>query len=362
MKRFILPLFILISSSTFAAIDTGTGADGICNLPTTINTTTKALYNCTEVTTTGAITVTGGVPLIIRSQGDVTISHSITITPGQVGGEAAATGVVAGAEGGNSLTGATCASGTFAPVGGGGGAGGAHATLGGVAEPGTTASIDPSDVPGTAGASSTVSYDSALTLETQLRGGSGGGAASSGCDGFGGNQAGGAGGAGGGAIQIAAGGDIYISANIDARGVDGINGGTASGDAGGSGGGGGGVIFLQAQNNIEVTAPAELLATGGAAGIAAGPLGGDGGVGGAGIIRLDELDGTITGGGNIQPTPTIVTLGASGLETLNSGISPGCAVREDMTPSNQNLLGAILLMILLIGFNLIKVQTTMQRD
>ena len=118
---------------------------------------------------------------------------------------------------------------------------------------------------------------------------------------------------------------------------------------GAAGGGGGGAIFLQAELNIEVNG--NLSATGGLASTGGGLYGGNGGAGGAGVIRIDDLDGVVTGGGSISPTPTLVALGASGFETLSSGIDPGCAMREDMTPNNQGLLGAILLMLVLIGLN-----------
>ncbi|AYF43575.1 hypothetical protein BALOs_0563 [Halobacteriovorax sp. BALOs_7] len=355
MKRFILPIFLLISSSTFAAIDIGDGSDGACSLGGAISVTSTVsgtAFNCTSLVTTGAITVSDGNPLIIKVQGDATIDHTITLL-GTAGGAAAGGGVVAGAEGGDA-TNAVCGGFSFADIGGSGGAGGSHVNLGGNGgvgqASGPTDGLDTMSAPG----STTTTYDSALSLETQIRGGSGGGNGGDGCESSGTfTEPGGTpGGAGGGALHLAAGGDIYINAQIDVRGGNGQPGtSSANGQSGGSGAGAGGVIFLQSSLNIELNSA--LLANGGTGGAAGGALAGAGGDGGDGIIRLDDLDGTITGvGGSYSPSPTIITHGATSLETLSSGIEPGCAVREDMTPKNQTILGALLLLILMIGLNI----------
>ncbi|EPZ49802.1 hypothetical protein M902_0557 [Bacteriovorax sp. BAL6_X] len=355
MKRLILPIFLLISSTTFGAVDTGDGSDLSCNW---VGAIPSGTYNCTDLTTTGAITITGGNPLIIKVQGDVTIDHTISVAEGIAGGYGPGLGpaTLPGSEG-SSATNASCGGSSFADIGGSGGAGGSHTTLGSNGGSGVSSGpVDGSDTLSAPGSTS-VTYDSALSLESQMLGGAGGGNGGGGCEQGGGTEPGGTpGGSGGGIIHIAAGGDMYINASILANGGAGQPGTTsASGDSGGSGGGAGGIIFLQANGNIELNSA--LDASGGNGGAAGGVLGRAGGDGGDGIIRLDELDGVITGvGGSYSPSPTIVTLGASGFETLQSGIEPGCAVREDMTPNNESLLGAIVLMILLFGINCLNIK------
>ncbi|WP_412470318.1 MULTISPECIES: hypothetical protein [unclassified Halobacteriovorax] len=355
MKIFILPIFLLLSSTTFAAVDTGDGSDLSCNWTGLIPSGT---YNCTDLTTTGALTITGNNPLIIKVQGDVTIAHTISVAEGLAGGYGAGLSPVVfpGSEG-SSATDAACGGSSFSDIGGSGGAGGSHATLGGNGGSGVSSGpVDGSDTLSAPGSTS-VTYDSALNLEAQMLGGAGGGNGGGGCEQGGATETGATpGGSGGGVIHIAAGGDMYINAPILANGGAGQPGTTsANGDSGGSGGGAGGVIFLQAVGNIELNAA--LDASGGTGGAAGGVLGRAGGNGGDGIIRLDEVDGVITGvGGSYSPNPTIVTLGANGFETLQSGIDPGCAVREDMTPNNESILGAIVLMILLFGINFLNIK------
>lgn len=355
MKRFVLSLFILFSSTTYASLDAGTGAFGICDIGTagtitSIDTNVKSEYNCTELLTTSSITITGSNPLVFKVQGDATIDHTITISPGEAGGYAEAQGPSGATS--VSADASVCGGISFADIGGAGGAGGSHPTAGvagGVAT--SSAAIDPGTDTQSSPGSVDATYDSALSLETNMRGGAGGGAGGEGCDSLANTQPGGAGGAGGGAIHIAAGGNIYINASISVDGAAGGNGlVNINAEAGAGGGGAGGVIFLQAAFDMEITAA--LSALGASGGTATGSLAGDGGAGADGIIRLDDFDGSIVGSNLASPTPTTVSLGTSGIETLSSGIEPGCAVREDMTPKNQSILGAIILLSLLIGLNI----------
>ncbi len=350
MKRLLIPLFLLFSSTTFAALDTGDGSNGSCD-ETII--TSSGTWNCTDLTISATgltVNTAGSTPLIIKVQGDVTIDGTITITPGTTGGSAIGNEVVLNSGG---IAGGTafCDAFTADIIGGGGGSGGAHATLGSAGFTGSDSgspTVD-SDIPGAGASAPSVTYDSAMTLETQLRGGSSGGAGGTGCI-DGGSEPGLPGGAGGGAIQITSGGNITIRATISAIGNNGQGGPSGNGDAGGSGGGAGGVIFLQAANNIVIN-NASLDAQGGSGGAGGGSEGGAGGAGADGIIRLDDIDGSIEqiGTVNISPTPTTVALEAASFETLNSGIQPGCAVNKDMATEQSQIIGLLILMAAMIG-------------
>lgn len=354
MKRLLIPLFLLFSSTTFAALDTGTGLDGSCD-ETTFG-TVGGTWNCTDLTISAVglnITTAGLTPLIIKVQGDVIINGTITIDPGTAGGypynDSSTPSGAQGGDGGDAF----CDTLTPDTIGGGGGSGGSHSSLGTAGIIGTDSGTVDGDIPGAPGSTPSITYDSAMTLETQLRGGASGGQGGTGCI-DGGTESNGVTnlpGDGGGAIQITAGGDITIYANISAIGGSGDGGASSvNGDAGGSGGGAGGVIFLQAANNIVIN-NASLDAQGGSGGAGGGSEGGAGGAGADGIIRLDDIDGSIEqiGTVNISPTPTTVALEAASFETLNSGIQPGCAVNKDMATEQSQIIGLLILMAAMIG-------------
>jgi hypothetical protein len=79
--------FKTLGSETYSF---GTGADGACSWSGgTINTTVKSTYNCTSVTMSGNITVSGNNPLIIYSLGDIDASAAtLTVSAGGAAGGA----------------------------------------------------------------------------------------------------------------------------------------------------------------------------------------------------------------------------------------------------------------------------------
>ena len=54
----------ILSSQGFA-LEVGNGSDGVCNFSGALNTTTKATYNCTSLSISSPVTVTGSNPLKI---------------------------------------------------------------------------------------------------------------------------------------------------------------------------------------------------------------------------------------------------------------------------------------------------------
>ncbi len=318
-------LISTLSIASLAAIDTGTGADGSCNWggPNIASGT----YNCTDLTVSGAVLVTGNNPLIIKVQGDVNINNSLTLS-GQ-NGSAGGAGVAGGYNGGAASTnGSGPSAGTFGNAGanegggfggdgGGGGSGGSHGTLGSVG-----ADSDDTNVAG--GVAPTATYDSTTLFKTSMNGGAGGGGGGSDSFTNSGAQAGG----GGGVLRISAGGTVTITSSIIANGG---NGDTSSNDAGGGGGGAGGAIFIETSDHITITGSISAIGGNGGTGTA---NGGNGGNGGNGLIRLDDSDGSVVGSGLATPTPSVfqadVSLSSqtSELNAFSSDISPGCALRE----------------------------------
>lgn len=354
--------FLLFTSSLlpfqlFASLDIGDGSDGACNLSGTI---TSATFNCTTLTIAAPLIINSGTsPLILKVQGAVNISSSITLTPvngnNSVGGSAStiagAIAIMNGANGGK-YNGGTflgeageetqtgCGGGagigddTGGTKGSGGGAGGSHGTTGAAGIAGTDG------VGGLAGNINTVN------LSTSLVGGSGGGASGKAISGFV-SEAGASGGAGGGAIRITSGSLLNITAggSITANGGAGGNGNSQSG---GGGGGSAGSINLQSENLITVAG--SLTLTGGSGGTGAGG-GGNGGSGGVGRIRFD----TINGSADVDTTGATITAGVvleygtvtrtdiSSIVQFNGDITSGCATidTENHPPSINGGLGSI---------------------
>lgn len=256
-----------------------------------------------QVLTDIALRGIGERPLIIVSDGDVTIDGSLDLAatllrgvgsggcPGGTSAGQDAQGPGAGGKG-NPAT----------PDGWSGGGGASHGSLGADGAEGGT---DPRVVGGAAG----VLYGIDETL-VPLLGGSGGGAGGDG-DGVVGN-----GGAGGGAIQISslAGrvtwGDKVTLTAVGVRGEAGFQTG------GGGGGSGGSVLFEGAQFSFTCPPAAmvpvvrvQLGGGVGGAGHAGGSVFGNGGGAGTGRMRINTLDGTVPCGDPCWVTAPLLSCG-----------------------------------------------------
>ena len=125
-----------------------------------------------------------------------------------------------------------------------------------------------------------------------------------------------AGGAGGGGISIEASGNIYVLANITANGGAGTSTSTAS--AGAGGGGSGGAIELRAGGQIYIASGVTLSANGGAGGSSTNTTkGGASGGGSGGLIRLKAAyinnQGTLSvAGGTVQTGQTQAQTSSAG--------------------------------------------------
>lgn len=327
MKFYALFLWT-VSFSIAANFDTGTGALGNCTQATfDINTRT---YNCTSLTISAnnnifSALTTAGNPVVIKVQGNVTISAGATLSlngenashPSTTGGRAGAGGNAGGnsasdAEGSDGFGSGGGKKGLYAPFisynigGGGGGASYNSTSLGQDGVDGENVNGSVANTLGNRGAS----YGDENQFATQFLGGSGGGAGAGGD--VSGAQVGGAGGGGGGAIHIMAGGDITIDGKIEVNGGDGT---VDAGNTSGGGGGSGGAIWLQARGDILGTGSVESLGgDGGKVGGAA--ASGDGGNGGPGRIRFDDQDGIVTLS-STGPTAVVKTLSITISNTSN---------------------------------------------
>lgn len=232
--------FVVAGAET---IDTGT--DPRCRALTQPVGPEVCLIYATQIDISGTLTATGTRPLALAATGAVTISGEVDVSSRRGGS------IGPGADD------ATCAATKLPeddPGGAAGGAGGSLGTLGGDGGTGdldTSIGLDGSAQPGVAGP--------ALGEPTSLRGGCPG--SKGGNQSNGGNQ-GGAGGHGAGAIYVAAGTTLEVTASgrIRATGAAGDGGGA---QAGGGGGGSGGLIVLEAP---AVTIDGELNANGGGGG------------------------------------------------------------------------------------------------
>lgn len=302
-------------ASNGTALDFGDGSDGDCHFSGNV---LANEYNCRtlRITANTRFTPNGNNPVIIRVQGAVTISATLSVdgspgndgttTPnlGGNGGPAAyrgghfdSLGFPQAEAGLQNTTGAgdggTSASGNAGSFsGGGGGAGGNFGdTLLATAGDDGTSTVG---LQGTGGltSASEVAADEA-GFETLLIGGAGGGAGGEGIEDVATQYYGATGGGGGGVLHIIAAGNITVTGIISANGGAG---GDGNGLSGGGGGGAGGVVWLQSGGQI--TNNGTIRALGGAGGTITSALtarGGNGGNGGAGRIRLDDFDGALTG-------------------------------------------------------------------
>lgn len=352
MKKFLYSF--LISSLTYGAIDTGTGADGACNWSGTIASQT---YNCTDLTISGATTFSGTNPVIVKVQGDVFINFSISLNgqTGAAGGVAIAGGYNGGAPSTNGsgplantmgIAGGNAVANPDIAAGGGGGSGGASATLGGAGITGSSSDG------GAGGVAPTVISNTSNNLPTTINGGAGGGGGGSDDDT---PTPGGRGGAGAGVLKISAGGNIVINAAITLNGGAGQNG---SANSGGGGGGAGGALYFETEGDI--TNNSSISALGGAIGTGAGN-GGNGGSGGNGIIRLDDFDGIVAGSGTSNPSAISLKTGVAGTSTqtaYSSDINPGCVLREVNDENSIYYFFSFLILLTLTYFhNIFKIKS-----
>lgn len=247
-------------------------------------------YTSISITGTGAVSFinpnTNGTLLILRSQGNVTLTSSATPMLDFSGlGGAGGTGGTSGATGSSAPGGST---GNFI-LGGASAGGGGQGNTSDLSSPSSNAA-------GSAGAALTasdVSFQYGITLTAyqvgramRLACGSGGGGG-----GFG-SVNGGAGGNGGGAALIECGGawNFTTSSGIDISGKNGTVGSSVAGSGGGGGGGGGGSVgMLLVLYNTLTSNSGTIIANSGAGGNSGtttatagghGPNGGGGGGGG----------------------------------------------------------------------------------
>ncbi len=276
----------------------GTGADG--SLSATSGATNIDLggaaimtknYTSISITGTGYITFSnpssGGTIVVLKSQGNVTVSTSATSAFVLVGvggaGGATPSGTSASGNGGSSF-----GSWIGAFLGGGGGAGNGNPGAGGGGGGASATSLGSSGSNGSGGTTggsggSTPSLSSKVAqyIKMGLLPGSGGG---SGGNGFTYANQGGAGGAGGGALYVECAGALNITATISAAGTAGSN--QAGGNGGGGGGGAGGCIVIL-YNTLTANSGTYTVtgASGGAGGSGYG--GGGGGANGFSLVTLN---------------------------------------------------------------------------
>jgi hypothetical protein len=322
------------------ALDFGDGSDGNCNFSGTI---TAREFNCRNLNISSSARFTGNNPLIIRVQGNATISGTLNVngfnggTNGpltNLGGVAGpggfkggdfdfgfgANGDAFGVDGDAGFAGDAGLSDSINPASGGGGSGASfrNGALGLVGENGD--SVSPA---GLGGAQSNPNNTNAEnTFEALLIGGAGGGAGGAG-ENIDFTQAPGAsGGGGGGALHIVARGSITVTGTITANGGDG---GNATGLAGAGGGGAGGAIWLQSAQAVINNGIIRAAGGSGGTNTSASPRGGNGGAGGSGRIRIDSFDGILTGGAT-NPVAQISS-GVAGLSLVEFETGINCLAR-----------------------------------
>lgn len=312
--------------SNGSALNYGDGSDGDCNFSGTV---AAGSYDCRSLTISSNARFTGTVPVVIRVQGNATISGTLSVDgfPGNIGNQTSPTVVVTaggdagpgGFDGGifdsanfpyavsgdQNVTGAgaggdVATSAASELAGGGGGAGGNFGDNTVATNGNNGTSVGVGSFPGNGGATTPEEIASDEDgFETTLIGGAGGGAGGMGDE----NASsilhyGGSGGGGGGVLHLIVGGNITVTGIITANGG---RGGHATNLGGAGGGGAGGVIWLQTGGHIINNGT--IRALGGAGGTVTsglGAAGGNGGNGGDGRIRLDDIDGVISGN---APTP-----------------------------------------------------------
>jgi hypothetical protein len=363
-----------VAATTYPASD---GSAGPCNLSVPINTTTGTglpvagtsvippsggspgirVVNCTTITETGTVVVSGSNALDLRATGAVSIQGILD------GSGLGGSSLNAGGPGGGSGQTGTSSMVTGGPgVGGLGesGDGGAAATGGapGVAYGGGvsgvigSSALNSTDGAGGGGAGSG-ELSGALASFAIARG-SGGGAGGTSMN----LASGGTGGGGGGAIRIISTDQIQVGAAgvIRAKGGDGQIGGGSSGQFGGSGGGGSGGVIVLIAPTVNVNATGFLNANHGLGGTGSGPAdGGNGAVGSvhtlANVFQVfstpgteaetpysDQIDAAVfgTGSGSIASSPAGINCPSDCSEPYD----PGATVTLTATPAAGSVLSA----------------------
>lgn len=296
----------LASNTTISLLNTsyigGNGSDGAGTLATS-TITGPIQKNYTSITVGGAssITFAGASPLILNSQGSVTITGTMALSThttafGGFGGLGAPANAVVipgldGAGPGAGRGGLTTS--TFAN-GGGGGGGGAPGGYGGGSSSGVNG--------GTSGGAGYYSW---------MGGGSGGGGG--GCNSA--SATGGNGGKGGITCIIAAGQAISITstAQITNQGQTGVNGTASSGSGAGGAGGAGGFLWLVSSVSVTTISGSSIDLTGGAGGNGVGTAASGAGGGGSGALIAWSPSNTLGG------TLVITTASGGTGSSANSG-------------------------------------------
>lgn len=281
----------------------GTGADGALSGTTNLDLGSSAIVvkNFTSISMTGTSTLafsnaaTNGTIIILKSQGDVTITTSTAIDLRSLGSVGGTGGALNGghASVGSGGGGGASASGSGATGSAGGGNPGADGIVGGAFGlwwfaniTGGTGGFVNGITPTPAGtinnpfSASLAKYGKVLLIPGSGGGGGAGGATSNG----------GTGGSGGGALYIECGGALNFgaSANINANGGTGSSNQSGATPGGGGGGGGGGsVVILYAT----LTANAGTITVAGGAGgtLTNANNGGNGTAGFSSIAQNTEL-------------------------------------------------------------------------
>jgi hypothetical protein len=322
------------------ALDFGDGSDGNCNFSGTI---TAREFNCRTLNISSSARFTGNNPLIIRVQGNASISGTLNVNgfngrPSGSETNLGADGGPGGFKGGDfdfgfgsdgssnafggdaGFAGGAGLSDSINPASGGGGSGASfrNGVLGAIGEDGDSAS--PAGFGGAQSNANNVNAEN--TFQTLLIGGAGGGAGGAG-ENIDFTQAPAAsGGGGGGAVHIVARGSITVTGTITANGGDG---GNATGLAGAGGGGAGGAVWLQSASSVINNGIIRAAGGSGGTNTSASPRGGNGGGGGAGRIRIDSFDGTLTG---TVTNPTAQTSsGVTGINTVTFETGINCLAR-----------------------------------
>ena len=369
-------LFILINSNSTFALDLGDGSDGTCTLSGALDTSTKATYNCTSLSITSAVTVTGNSLLTIKIQGSALISGtgSISLNGGNGNAGNAAAPNFGGIAGAGAFAGGGCPVDEFCdgnlkgddgsdggttskgiggnhgnnaiggPSGGGGGGGARYSDYILPTAGADTVNDLPSAVLG--GPAGSLSYLPESNFENSIAGGSGGGSGGSGETGGSVIHSGGSGGGGGGILSISAGGDIVVSTGASIVSNGGSGGAGSGAVSGGGGGGSGGAIFFRALGDIRNNGSVSALGGNGGDGTFAADDN-DGGNGGSGRIRFDDGDGIITGTGSATPSSINNVVTSIQFQTYNSDIKCGVLGMKDRNDI-FNMFSSLMLLFLII--------------
>ncbi|MCB0386486.1 MAG: hypothetical protein KDD43_13920, partial [Bdellovibrionales bacterium] len=317
---------------------------------------TKAIWNCDDLTIASGVIITFDLTQVtsvvqLRVQGSVNIAGRIDVSAtatnpgpgGTAGGDCDTGGIICtlqdgvgstGGEGKGGQTGDDLGANLAADGGGGGGAG--FSVVGEAGDAGANVGGGTNGAGGAAGAQ----FVSALSLNTTLQAGVGGGAGGSGDTGFAIGD-GGDGGNGSGSLVIVSKGDISLAATAElwAKGRIGQDGTSNVVEGGNGGGGSGGAIYLVTAGTLTSTT-ASVDISGGATNTNG--AGSKGGKGSDGLFRVDTESGTFTGSFNITSPDGITTASfttpdgildpldvatTSGSVDLESDISPSCTYR-----------------------------------